>query len=164
MGLTRCIAPILGAALILAGAARSESAHAAAQAQYFPDGPGKDIFLSVCSLCHEPSAVATKQWSEKQWDLKVTEMLQEEPDVTAEERAAIVKYLAANFKPLTRVSINRVPAAIIASALGISATEAEAIVRDRQEKGAFKSHEDLKRVPGLKAETLEALRGRLEFD
>ena len=40
-----------------------------------------------------------RQWTRQQWELKVIEMLQEEPDVTREERAAIVEYLAANFRP-----------------------------------------------------------------
>jgi mono/diheme cytochrome c family protein len=64
-----------------------------------PDGPGKATFESVCSLCHVPNAPAGKQWTREQWELKVIEMLQEEPDVTADERTQIVEYLTATFKP-----------------------------------------------------------------
>lgn len=133
------------------------------QQESFPDGAGKDVFVSVCSLCHSPSVVTTKQWTEKQWDAKVIEMLQEEPDVTAEERAAIVAYLAANFKPLPKVAVNKATTSELAKGLGLSEKEAEAIVRYRTEKGAFKTLDDLKRVPGIDAAKLEALKERVEF-
>src|SRR5262250_782390 len=70
-----------------------------AAGQSFPDGPGKDVFESVCSLCHSPTAVMGKQLTKTQWESKIIEMLQEEPDVTVQERASILEYLSSNFKP-----------------------------------------------------------------
>jgi competence ComEA-like helix-hairpin-helix protein len=153
---------IAAAAILLysvnGGAARPQ------QEPSLPDGAGKDVFVSVCSLCHSPIAVTTKQWTEKQWDAKVTEMLQEEPDVTAEERAAIIAYLSANFKPLTKVNVNKATASELASALGLAVKDAEAIVRFRTEKGPFKTIDDLKRVSASEASAkLEAAKERLEF-
>src|SRR4051812_12694969 len=79
-----------------------------ATAQSPPDGPGKAEFDSVCSLCHDgPTAVMGKHWTRKQWEAKVGEMLQEEPDVTPAEAAAIVEYLSANFKPGGKIYVNR---------------------------------------------------------
>ena len=49
-------------------------------------------------------------------------MLQEEPDVTREERAAIVEYLAANFRPGGKIYINRAAAQDLEAALEISAS------------------------------------------
>ena len=134
-----------------------------ATAQSFPNGSGKDVFESVCSLCHAPTAVMGKQWTKAQWDAKVTEMLQEEPDVTAAERLAIVEYLSANFKPGGKIYINRAAARDLATALEIPGGDAEAIVRYREEKGAFKTWADLKAVPGLDAAKIEAKKDRLEF-
>jgi competence protein ComEA len=132
-------------------------------AQSLPDGPGKEVFESVCSLCHAPTAPMGKQWTETQWDAKVTEMLQEEPDVTPQERATIVEYLSANFRPGGKIYINKARAKDLETALEISATEAEAIFRYREEKGSFKSLDDLKKVPGLNAAKIEAKKDRLEF-
>ena len=129
----------------------------------FPEGPGKDTFLSVCSLCHSPSTVLTKQWTEKQWDQKIIEMLQEEPDVTSKERDEILAYLSANFKPATRININRATAKELETALGLPAAIAEVIVRYRTEKGSFKTLEDLKRVPGIHVGRIECLKARIEF-
>src|SRR5437773_4006985 len=130
--------------------------------QNLPDGPGKETFESVCSLCHSPTAPMGKQWTKTQWEAKVIEMLQEEPDVTAQERAAIVEYLAANFKPGGKIYINKAAAKDLAAALEVSALEAEAIVRYREEKG-LKSLDDLKKIPGLDPAKLEAKKNRLEF-
>lgn len=136
---------------------------AGAPLQSLPDGPGKETFVSVCSLCHSPTAPMGKQWTRQQWEAKVTEMLQEEPDVTREERATIVEYLAANFKPGGKIYINRARTADLETALDIPAKSAEAIVRYREEKGDFKSLDDLKRVPDVDAAKIEARKDRLEF-
>src|SRR6185369_1122566 len=128
-----------------------------------PDGPGKDTFESVCSLCHAPTTPFGKQWTRKEWELKVTEMLQEEPDVTREERAAIVEYLAANFKPGGKIYINWAEAKDLESALEISPSEAEAIVRYRRERGDFKNLEDLKKVSSLDSAKIESKKDRLVF-
>jgi hypothetical protein len=115
-----------------------------AGAQPLPNGPGKEAFESVCSLCHDaPAAVMGKQWTRAQWDAKVAEMLQEETDVTSQERAAIVEYLAANFKPGGKIYINRATAKDLETLLELSARDAEAVARYRAEHGLFKTVADL---------------------
>ena len=131
--------------------------------QSLPDGTGKDTFVSVCSLCHSPTAPMGKQWTRQQWELKVTEMLQEEPDVTREERAAIVDYLSANFKPGGKIYINKAKTADLEAALEISKENAEAIVRYRDMNGDFKTVDDLKKVPGLDVAKIDDRKERLTF-
>jgi len=95
--------------------------------------------------------------------LKVTEMLQEEPDVTREERAAIVEYLAANFKPGGKIYINKADAKDLVSALEISAAEAEALVAYRQKEGVFRTFDDMKKVTGFNSSKIEGKKDRLVF-
>ena len=104
-----------------------------------------------------------KQWTRPQWEAKVIEMLQEEPDVTEQERAAIVDYLSANFKPGGKIYINHASAKDLQSNLQITQKDAEAIVRYRQTQGDFKSFDDLKKVPDLDTSKLESRKDRLEF-
>jgi competence ComEA-like helix-hairpin-helix protein len=101
-----------------------------------------------------------KQWTRQQWEAKVTEMLQEEPDVTREERAMIVEYLSANFKPGGKIYVNRAKAADLETAFEIPTKSAEAIVRYREEKGDFKSLDDLKKVPNVDVMRIEARKDR----
>ena len=131
-------------------------------AQSFPDGPGKDVFLAVCSSCHAPDHVIGKSWTKPQWTAKVLEMLQEEPDVVQSDRDKIVEYLSKNF-PAAKVNVNRASAKELASSLDLSSKDAEAIIGYREKAGSFKTLEDLKKVPGVDPMKVETLKERLEF-
>ena len=133
----------LTAALLLVCCVLSAAAFGAS-AQPLPNSPGKDVFESVCGLCHDaPAAVMGKQWSKTQWEAKVAEMLQEETDVTSQERTAIVEYLAANFKPGGKIYINIASAKDLETLLDLPARDAEAVVHYRTEHGSFKTLADL---------------------
>ncbi len=141
-----------------------------AAAQSLPNSPGKDTFESVCSLCHDaPAAVMGKLWTKAQWEAKVAEMLQEETDVTSQERSAIVEYLTANFKPGGKIYINRATAKDLEILLDLSARDAEAVARYRAEHGRFKSVSELEdalksaALPPKDAARISAMKGRLEF-
>jgi competence ComEA-like helix-hairpin-helix protein len=128
-----------------------------------PDGAGRDTFLSVCSLCHDPITVVGKHFTKMQWELKVIEMLQEEPEVTTEERTAIIEYLTATFRPGGKIYVNLASAKDLAEALELTLDEATALVQHRTQQGAFKTFEDLKAVPGLTIAKFEAKKDRLTF-
>jgi hypothetical protein len=141
-----------------------------AAAQSLPNSPGKDTFESVCSLCHDaPAAVMGKLWTKAQWEAKVAEMLQEETDVTSQERSAIVEYLAANFKPGGKIYINRATAKDLEILLDLSARGAEAVARYRAEHGRFKSVSEFEdalksaALPPKDAARISAMKGRVEF-
>ena len=134
-----------------------------AGAQSLPDGPGKATFESVCSLCHTVAGPAGKQFTKPQWESKVIEMLQEEQDVTAEERSAILEYLTATFKPGGKIYVNIIAEKDLQNLLEISAKDAEAIVRYREQRGVFKSTDDIKKIPGLDATKIDAKKDRLAF-
>lgn len=119
--------------------------------------------MSVCSLCHAPNAPAGKQWTRSEWELKVIEMLQEEPEVTADERKQIVDYLTVAFKPGGRIYINLAGAADLARLLDVSLQESERIVRHRTEKGPFASVDAVKAVDGVTTAKIDAKARDLEF-
>jgi competence protein ComEA len=135
-----------------------------AAAQSLPAGPGRDVVDSVCSLCHDAaSAILGKQWNRTQWELKITEMLQEEPDVTKEERAVILEYLVTHFQPGGKIYVNKALSDVLQTALDIPAQAAAAIVRHRERNGDFKTLEDLRKVQGLDASKIEAKKDLLVF-
>ena len=129
--------------------------------QSLPDGPGKDLVDAVCTACHDSARIVAKQATKAEWQAKILEMLQECPDVTQQERDQIAVYLAKNFPK--HVNVNTAAATEIEAALEISSTQAEAIVQYREQKGAFHSAEDLKKVPGFDSAKVEAIKNRLEF-
>jgi len=104
-----------------------------------------------------------KQLTRQEWELKITEMLQEEPDVTRDERSAILEYVAANFKPGGKIYINQIVAKDLVTLLGISSSAADAIVQYRMTKGEFKNLDELKNVPGLDMAKVETRKDQLQF-
>jgi virginiamycin B lyase len=64
-----------------------------------PEGPGKELVEAVCTACHTLERVVAKRGTKAEWQDKVLEMLQEDPDITQQERDQIVEYLAKNFPP-----------------------------------------------------------------
>ncbi len=131
-------------------------------AQTFPDGPGKDTFEATCSVCHSPVAVIGLHKTKAEWRSKVNEMLKEQTDVPASDVNAIVEYLAKNF-PAAKVNINKAGASEIETALGLSSKDAAAVVQYRQDKGAYKTVDDLKKVPGIDTTKIDAAKQLIEF-
>jgi len=131
-------------------------------AQTLPDGQGKETFQMVCSMCHSPDAVIGKQGTRQWWQSKVTEMLQEVTDIPESDVNTIVAYLAKNF-PVVKINVNQASSKDLEAGLELTSKESEAIVQYREAKGAFKTLEDLKKVPGVDAVKIELKKDRLEF-
>jgi hypothetical protein len=94
VGLKSVIPLLVGLAVIAAGRSSGQ-----APSPSMPDGPGKELVQAVCTECHTLERVVAKRATKSEWQDKVLEMLQEDPDITQQERDQIVEYLAKNFPP-----------------------------------------------------------------
>jgi hypothetical protein len=122
------------------------------------------VVATVCSLCHDAAtAVIGKQWTRTEWELKITEMLQEEPDVTREERDAILEYLSTFFRPGGKIYVNRSSAKVLESARNYHAGCRKHCPVPGKERGDFKTIEDLRNVSGVDAAKLESKKDLLVF-
>jgi competence protein ComEA len=136
------------------------------RAQQLPDGPGKSAVLKVCGGCHGPKQVIGQAHTEEEWGRIVGKMAELGAEGTDDEFNAVVGYLAAHFPKATsskKVNVNKSSAKDLEAALELTAKEAEAIVRYREENGNFKSLDQLKKVPGLDYKSLETKKERLEY-
>jgi competence protein ComEA len=128
-----------------------------------PGGPGRETLIRVCGACHSAENVAGMAKTREEWGAVVGEMAADGAQGTEEEFNQIVDYLAAHFPKTPKINVNKAAANDLMSGLELSAKEAEALVHYRQEKGSFKSVEDVEKVPGLDAKKIEAKKDRLEF-
>lgn len=134
---------------------------ATAQAQNLPDGPGKDTFLKICGSCHDALVVVTMHNSKDDWQNTVDDMKGRGADGSDADFKAIVTYLAKYQGP--EVNVNKASAQDLVTQLEITAKEADAIVKYRQDKGDFKGWSDLQNVTGLDTKKIEPLKGRLVY-
>jgi competence ComEA-like helix-hairpin-helix protein len=129
----------------------------------FPDGPGKDITVRVCGTCHPPARGASVRLTRSGWQDVITKMVSLGAKGSDEELAAVLDYLAANFKgdASRPVNLNTAPAIDLESVAGLLRKEAAALIAFRTKHGPCKTLQDLKKVPGLDYRKIERRRDRL---
>jgi competence protein ComEA len=128
-----------------------------------PDGPGRETVKRVCGACHSPENVAGMAKTREEWGAVVGEMAADGAQATEAEFNEIVDYLATYFPKVPKINVNKASAKDLETGLELSTKEAEAIVHFREEKGSFKSVEDVEKVPGVDAKKIEAKKDRLTF-
>jgi hypothetical protein len=87
----RSIAAGLVGGLLLVPAGRAEDVKA------YPDGPGKEVFIRVCTRCHEAANTTKLRLTRRQWQGKVYAQADRGAEASGEELDQIVDYLARNF-------------------------------------------------------------------
>ena len=72
---------------------------APAIAQQFPDGPGKETTLRLCSGCHNADVVSQHRQSRDEWNAEIQKMIGAGAQGTAAQFNEVLVYLARNFGP-----------------------------------------------------------------
>lgn len=65
----------------------------------YPPGPGRDVFIRVCTRCHEAANTTKLRLTRRQWQGKVYAQADRGAEASGEELDRIVDYLARNFGP-----------------------------------------------------------------
>ncbi len=138
-------------------------AFAADDASLLPDGPGKETVVKVCTGCHGTANFRKARLSRDDWQDKVADMVDRGAKATDEQLAAVVDYLTQNFGPDSKIWVNTAPVGELRAVLKLSADEAGAVVRYREEKGNFREWRDLLKVPGVDAGKIEAKKVSMAF-
>jgi len=99
--------------------------------------------------------------SKDDWQATVDDMKGRGADGSDADFKTIVDYLAKYQGP--EVNVNKASADDIQKQLDLTAAEAAAIVKYRQDKGDFKGWDDVQKVSGVDMKKLEPLKGRLVY-
>jgi cytochrome c5 len=62
-----------------------------------PDGPGKEIVLNTCTMCHDLGRIKQGRRSPEEWEETLISMLNEGAPLSDENFAIVHRYLAKNF-------------------------------------------------------------------
>lgn len=130
-----------------------------------PDGPGKAVTVRVCGKCHSAEKASSLHQDEDGWTDTIAKMVKMGAQGSDDDFNVVLTYLTKNFGPQANadVNINKADAVELESTLVLTKTEAAAVIQYRTEKGAFKSVEDLRNVPGLDFSKIETQKSRIKF-
>jgi competence ComEA-like helix-hairpin-helix protein len=133
----------------------------AAQDATLPEGKGKDVLERMCTNCHGLDQVTATRYAKKFWGNVVDDMVSKGAEGSDDDVNLVISYLSRNFgKP---VNINTSTAKEIETGLSFTPAESEVVVKYRTDKGAFKSFEELQKVPGLRADLLDEQKKNIVF-
>jgi cytochrome c5 len=62
-----------------------------------PNGPGKDVLLNTCTMCHELVRIKLNRRSPEEWEETLVSMLNEGAQLSDEEFEGVLLYLSRNF-------------------------------------------------------------------
>lgn len=138
----------------------------AADKPKLPDGPGRETTEKLCGACHGVGLFINRRESRESWNGIIEDMIRRGMKGEDEEFGEVSDYLAVHLSknsPAPKLKINEATLKTIASALEISEDQGTAVVKYRVANGKFKSLEDLLKVPGLDAKSIEAKKDKIEF-
>jgi competence ComEA-like helix-hairpin-helix protein len=148
------IAPGLVAAVLV-----SSSAAPAAQ-DPLPEDAGKELVVTLCAACHKVDTVVARRRAFDEWRITIEGMVSRGAGGTDEELAVVLQYLTRHFGV---VNVNAAPARELTAVLPVSADEADAIVRYRNERGQFADLDSFKSVPALRGKQVDEWKDRITF-
>jgi competence protein ComEA len=125
-----------------------------------PDGPGKEVTVRVCGLCHEARRAASVRLTREGWAAVIDAMKARGARASDAEFEVILDYLATNFlgEAARPLNVNTAAQIDLEAVGGLLRREAAAVIEYREKHGPFKSIDDLKNVPGLDFSKIEARR------
>ena len=126
----------------------------------FPDGPGRADVIKVCSGCHDAEIILANLKTPAEWNETLQNMATQGAEATPEQWKVIEQYIDVHF---AMVMVNKAPADEIQLALDVTPEVAAALVKYRQDKGPFKTIDDVKKVPGIDAAKVDAATSRVVF-
>jgi competence ComEA-like helix-hairpin-helix protein len=125
-----------------------------------PDAPGKAVVLKICTTCHDIESVISSRRTKIGWQQNVEDMIGKGAEGSENETNAVIEYLAKYFG---KVNVNTASADEMVKTVGLSEDSAKAIAEYRERHGKIKDFEELRKVPGVRAEELSAKRGLIAF-
>ena len=130
-------------------------------AQNLPDGPGKAELSQACTKCHDVNQVVARKRTASDWSMTLDKMVTQGATPTDAQYDAILNYLIQNYrKPM---NVNLASAAGLRDEYGFTDAEGAALVAYRGKNGAFRSAEDMKKVPGVDPTKVDAGKDWMAF-
>jgi competence ComEA-like helix-hairpin-helix protein len=130
------------------------------QSNGLSEAKGKVTFERACVGCHQIEVATRSRYTETGWRQMVNTMVERGAELSPPEILDVTAYLSKNFG---KVNVNTAAAAQLEEALGLTEKEAGAIVSYREQNGDIKSLDQLKTVPGVNPDKIQAKAEAIAF-
>jgi competence ComEA-like helix-hairpin-helix protein len=124
------------------------------------DDQAAALFGRLCNECHDTARITSLRRTRPDWEDVITKMVEKGAGGTEKELETVFEYLVRTYG---KVFINSAKAEEIATVLGLSAKDAEAIVAFRSANGKFADLDALKKVPDIDLKKIEERRDAVAF-
>lgn len=125
-----------------------------------PDDEGKALVTRACGDCHGLGTVMARRLPPAEWKDVVDDMVSR----GAEADEADVKKITLYFtQHAGRADVNSASEDDLKAVLGLSGDEAASLVKARSGGAAFKTIDDVKKVPGIDAKKLDEHKDAIAF-
>lgn len=130
-----------------------------------PEGPGRVELEKMCKGCHEVARSVSLRQDRAGWEKTMTKMTAFGMKATDRDYNLVVDYLTKHYpaEEIPRINVNKATAIELESGLSLRRSQAAAVLAYRATNGPFKSLDDLKKVPQIDAEKIEAKKDRITF-
>jgi competence protein ComEA len=154
---------ILIVGLAAVGAAALQDVAPAPSGEGLPDGPGKDVTVKTCGVCHEARRAASVRLTRDGWSSVIDDMVRRGAKGSDDDLTQVLDYLATNFlgEAPRPVNVNTAPQIDLESVIGLLRREASALIAYREKNGPCKVIDDLKKAPGVDFKKIDAARDRI---
>jgi competence protein ComEA len=151
---------VFAAAVVVAAGQDPQGPPPAPSGAGLPDGPGKDVMVRACGICHEPRRAASVRLTREGWSGVIDSMIKRGAKVSEDEYPLVLDYLTTHFlgEAAQPVNVNTAPQIDLEAVAGLLRREAAAVIEYREKNGPFKSLDDLKNVPGLDFSKIDSRR------
>jgi competence protein ComEA len=144
----------------VAALSQNQGPVASADAEAKRDAAELAVLNRVCAPCHGLEPITTGLKTRDEWDGVFTQMEASGATATPQEFQQAFDYVLRHH---STINVNRATAQDLAAWLGEPEAAGRTIVDYRTAHGAFKTLDDVKKVPGISAQKLDARKGRVSF-
>lgn len=130
-----------------------------------PEGAGKEQTLRLCGTCHEAAKATSVKLTHDGWIETIDRMKAFGAAGADDDFAAVLEYLAENFKGDTvrPLDMNTAEAIDLESVLQLLRRESKAVLEYRSTRGKLSSLDDLKGLDPAIYKKIEAKKDRIVF-
>jgi competence ComEA-like helix-hairpin-helix protein len=125
-----------------------------------PDDPTTPLFQATCIKCHDQARVLAVRRTKTEWEEIVRKMIERGATGTGRDFETVYDYLVRHFG---KVYINTDGREDLCGILGLDEKSADAIIAHRDSNGAFADLDAIKKVTGVDAKKIDAMRDAIAF-